>query len=126
MVLGSPGGSRIITITLQTALNMIDHGMQPQEAVDAPRIHHQWLPDVVYAEPFALSPDTRKILEGMGYKIAEQTPWGAAEIVVLPAAKPSDEPASSGNDSRVGGLLRPGHIYGSNDNRRPSGSAVGQ
>ncbi len=45
MVLGSPGGSRIITITLQTALNVIDHAMAPQEAVDAPRIHHQWLPD---------------------------------------------------------------------------------
>lgn len=126
MVLGSPGGSRIITITLETALNMIDHGMLPQEAVDAPRFHHQWLPDVLYAEPFALSPDTRKILEGMGHKITEQTPWGAAEVVVLPAAKPSDEPASSGNDSRLGGLLRPGHIYGANDNRRPSGSAVGE
>ena len=57
-VLGSPGGSRIITIVLETALNMIDYGMQPQEAVDAPRIHHQWLPDAVFAEPFALSPDT--------------------------------------------------------------------
>lgn len=43
LVLGSPGGSRIISITLQTALNIIDHGMPPQEAVNAPRIHHQWL-----------------------------------------------------------------------------------
>ena len=126
MVLGSPGGARIITITLQTALNMIDHGMQPQEAVDAPRIHMQWLPDTLFTEPFALSPDTRSILEGMGYKIVEQTPWGAAEIIVLPVAGSSDGPASSGNDSRSGGAMRPGHIYGANDNRRPAGSAVGQ
>jgi len=126
MVLGSPGGSRIITITLQTMLNMIDHGMQPQEAVDAPRVHHQWLPDMLYAEPFALSPDTRKILEGMGYGITEQTPWGAAEAIVLPGTAASQGPASSGGDSRFGGLMRPGHIYGANDNRRPAGLAVGQ
>lgn len=59
MVVGSPGGSRIITITLQTVLNVIDHGMAPQEAVDAPRIHHQWLPDEVYFEQRGLSADTQ-------------------------------------------------------------------
>ena len=74
MVLGSPGGSRIITITLQTALNVIDHGMAPQEAVDAPRIHHQWLPDEVYYEQRGVSADTLKLLSGMGYKMVEQTP----------------------------------------------------
>jgi gamma-glutamyltranspeptidase / glutathione hydrolase len=126
MVVGSPGGSRIITITLETVLNLIDYGMQPQEAVDAPRVHHQWLPDVLYAEPYALSPDTRKMLETMGYKIQEQTPWGAAELVVLPIAKAAGGPSSSGNDSTFGGQMRTGHIYGANDNRRPSGSAVGE
>ncbi|MDX7568725.1 gamma-glutamyltransferase, partial [Serratia marcescens] len=50
LVLGSPGGSRIISITLQTALNIIEFGMSPQEAVNSPRIHHQWLPDEVYYE----------------------------------------------------------------------------
>ncbi|MBW4290925.1 gamma-glutamyltransferase, partial [Escherichia coli] len=45
MVIGSPGGSRIITITLEAILNVIDHGMNIQEAIDAPRGHHQWLPD---------------------------------------------------------------------------------
>ncbi|RVD63954.1 gamma-glutamyltransferase, partial [Mesorhizobium sp. M4A.F.Ca.ET.029.04.2.1] len=58
MVIGSPGGSRIITITLEAIVNVIDHGMNIQEAIDAPRIHHQWLPDTVYVEPFGLSPDT--------------------------------------------------------------------
>ena len=127
LVLGSPGGSRIITITLETALNMIDYGMEPQEAVDAPRIHHQWLPDEVYAEPFALSPDTVKILTGMGYKITEQTPWGAAELVALPApATSGGGTASSGNDSSFGGKMKPGFVYGANDNRRPAGLAVGE
>ncbi|KID03791.2 gamma-glutamyltransferase [Hafnia alvei] len=126
MVVGSPGGSRIITITLQTVLNVIDHGMAPQEAVDAPRIHHQWLPDEVYFEQRSLSADTQKLLQERGYKLVEQTPWGAAELIMvgLPgAAGVSSE--SSGNDSAVSGKVREGFIYGANDVRRPSGSAVG-
>lgn len=83
MVVGSPGGSRIITITLQTVLNVIDHGMAPQEAVDAPRIHHQWLPDEVYFEQRGLSADTQKLLQERGYKLVEQTPWGAAELIMV-------------------------------------------
>ena len=78
LVAGSPGGSRIITINAQTLINVLDFGMEPQEAVDAPRIHHQWLPDTVYAEPFALSADTQGILRGMGHTIVEQRPWGRA------------------------------------------------
>ncbi|RAS22902.1 gamma-glutamyltransferase 1 [Paraburkholderia bryophila] len=126
MVLGSPGGSRIITITLQTALNVIDYGMVPQDAVDAPRIHHQWLPDEVDYETQGLSPDTLKILQQMGYKMVEQTPWGAAELIM--AGLPGTEAASrvsSGNDSSVSGQVRQGFFYGSNDPRRPAGSAVG-
>lgn len=125
-VLGSPGGSRIITIVLQVILNLVDAGMQPQDAVDAPRIHHQWLPDVVYAEPYALSPDTSRLLRAMGYTVTEQTPWGAAELIAVPPAETQGTPASSGNDSRVGGRMRPGQIYGANDNRRPAGAAAGE
>ncbi|WCM22053.1 gamma-glutamyltransferase [Paraburkholderia bryophila] len=126
MVLGSPGGSRIITITLQTALNVIDYGMVPQDAVDAPRIHHQWLPDEVYYETQGLSPDTLKILQQMGYKMVEQTPWGAAELIMvgLPGTEAASR-VSSGNDSSVSGQVRQGFFYGSNDPRRPAGSAVG-
>ncbi|WP_395827769.1 gamma-glutamyltransferase [Collimonas sp.] len=126
MVLGSPGGSRIIAITLQTALNVIDHGMAPQEAVDAPRIHHQWLPDEVYYETRGLSPDTLKILDGMGYKMKEQTPWGAAELIMigLPGAAGVTS-SSSGNDAGVSGIVRPGFYYGANDTRRPAGAAIG-
>ncbi|MEC5343310.1 gamma-glutamyltransferase [Brenneria populi] len=126
MVLGSPGGSRIITITLQTALNVIDHGMAPQEAVDAPRIHHQWLPDEVYYEQRGLSADTLALLKQRGYKMVEQTPWGAAELIMvgLPGAA-GVAAASSGNDSAVSGKVREGYLYGANDIRRPAGAAIG-
>lgn len=126
MVLGSPGGSRIITITLQTALNVIDHDMAPQEAVDAPRIHQQWLPDEVYYEQRGVSADSLKILNDMGYKMVEQTPWGAAELILvgLPGAA-GVTPANSGNDSAVSGKVREGYLYGANDVRRPAGSAIG-
>ncbi|HEV7817232.1 MAG TPA: gamma-glutamyltransferase [Janthinobacterium sp.] len=126
MVVGSPGGSRIITITLEAALNVIDYDMSPQEAVDAPRIHHQWLPDQVYYETRGLAPDTLKILGDMGYKMTEQTPWGATELIMmgLPDAA-GVSPASSGNDSGVSGKVLPGFMYGANDARRPAGSAAG-
>ena len=67
MVVGTPGGSRIITATLHTIVNVIDYGMNIQEAVDAPRFHQQWLPETTNIEHFAISPDTKKILEGMGH-----------------------------------------------------------
>ena len=99
LVLGSPGGSRIISITLETAINMLDHGMEPQAAVDAPRLHHQWLPDMLYAEPYALSPDTKERLVAMGYKITEQVPWGAVELIAIGRANPvASTTASSSND----------------------------
>ncbi len=86
MVIGSPGGARIITITLEAILNVIDHGMTIQEAIDAPRIHHQWLPDIVYAEPHALSPDTVRILTSMGHKVQDDPGgpvWGAAAGILV-------------------------------------------
>lgn len=126
MVLGSPGGSRIITITLQTALNVIDHGMAPQEAVDAPRIHHQWLPDEVYYEQRGVSADSLNLLKKMGYKMVEQNPWGAAELILVGLAGVEGvSPANSGNDSAVSGKVREGYLYGANDVRRPAGAAIG-
>ncbi|WP_045046025.1 gamma-glutamyltransferase [Rouxiella chamberiensis] len=126
MVLGSPGGSRIITITLETALNVIDFGMPPQEAVNAPRIHHQWLPDEVYYEQRGVSTDSLNLLQKMGYKMVEQTPWGAAELIMvgLPGAA-GVTPQSSGNDAAVSGKVREGYLYGANDVRRPAGAAIG-
>jgi len=126
LVIGSPGGSRIITTTLETAIDIIDYGMEPQEAVDAARIHEQWLPDVVYYEPYGLSADTLKILASEGYKMVQQTPWGAAELIEvgLPGLA-ADASQSSGNDAAVSGKVRVGYFYGANDERRPAGEALG-
>ncbi len=126
LVLGSPGGPRIITITLLTALNVIDYGMELQEAVDAPRFHHQFLPDEVFVEPHGISPDTATLLAGMGHKLTTQSPWGAAEaIAVGPQRATQAGAASSGNDAAVSGRMRPGLFYGANDDRRPAGAAIG-
>ena len=126
LVLGSPGGSRIITIVLEVLLDVADYGMGIADAVDAPRFHHQWLPDVVYQEPRALSPDTARLLRGMGYKIVEQTPWGAAECIEIAPAALSAKPASSGGDGEQGGTLVPGLRYGAHDVRRSAGAAVAE
>lgn len=127
MVVGSPGGSRIITINAQAIMNMLDHGMEPQAVVDAPRIHHQWLPDEIYAEPFALSADTLAVLKGMGHTVTVQVPWGAQELIAIRGASPGGKVAeSSGNDASRTEGMRPGLIYGANDNRRPAGAAVGE
>jgi gamma-glutamyltranspeptidase/glutathione hydrolase len=126
MVLGSPGGSRIITIVLEAIMNVVDHGMQVQEAVNMPRLHHQWLPDQISAEPFAISPDTAKALTYMGYKIVEQTPWGAAETILIgPAVDATAAQATSGNDAMAGSKPIPGRLYGAHDDRRAAGAAVG-
>jgi gamma-glutamyltranspeptidase/glutathione hydrolase len=68
MVVGGPGGGRIITSVLQTFLNVVDFGMNAQDAVDAPRFHHQWNPDHLTMEA-GFSPDTIKLLEGRGHRV---------------------------------------------------------
>lgn len=68
---GARGGPRIISAVLQSVINVIDHGMNIQEAIDAPRIHHQWFPDQIYYEQYGISFDTRKILESYGHKFAD-------------------------------------------------------
>ena len=107
-------------------MNVVDHGMQVEEAVNMPRIHHQWLPDTIYAEPFALSPDTAQLLGAMGHGITEQMPWGAVEAILVGTPDATGATAaSSGDDSTHGGGLRPGALYGVNDARRPAGAAIG-
>jgi gamma-glutamyltranspeptidase/glutathione hydrolase len=64
---GSPGGPTIINTVLQVIVNVIDYGMNIQEAVDAPRFHHQWMPDEIRYEPFGLNADTRNELERRGH-----------------------------------------------------------
>jgi len=66
--IGTPGGTTIINTVLQIISNVIDHGMNLQEAIDSPRIHHQWLPDKILDEPLGLSADTRRALEARGHQ----------------------------------------------------------
>jgi gamma-glutamyltranspeptidase/glutathione hydrolase len=68
--LGARGGPRIISAVMQSVINVIDHGMDIQEAIDSPRVHHQWLPDELFYEPYGLSPDTMAILAEFGHKFS--------------------------------------------------------
>jgi gamma-glutamyltranspeptidase/glutathione hydrolase len=118
-VLGTPGGSRIITTVLEILVNVIDHGMTLQEAVDAPRIHHQWLPDTLAAEPFALSADTVKSLTRMGYRVVPLEPWRTGNAAEAIGIAPADAA-----QAKAWGFPRPGVLYGASDSRAPAGSAA--
>ena len=113
MVVGTPGGSRIITAVLHTLLNVIDYGMNVQEAVDAPRFHQQWLPDVTNMENFAISPDTRKLLEAAGHKLGAPQPANHLAAVLIGAPSLGGKPVGKNR------------FYGANDPRRNSGLALG-
>jgi gamma-glutamyltranspeptidase/glutathione hydrolase len=69
LVLGSPGGKRIITTVAQVVSNVVDFNFSVKEAVEAPRFHHQWKPDEILAERLAISPETRTRLARMGHKV---------------------------------------------------------
>ena len=126
MSIGSPGGPRIITAVLEAILNVIDYGMTIQEAVDAPRIHHQWLPDTVFIERFALSADTRALLEQRGYHFSESGPGTVAEGILVGAPRLAPPGFGEGRsvDARTPEL--PGAtLFGAHDPRGFAGAAVG-
>lgn len=77
---GSPGGSRIINVVLQMIVNMVDHNLTVAEATVAPRIHHQWFPDVLHVEK-GFSPDTIRLLASRGHKVAKQSAMGSTQTV---------------------------------------------
>jgi gamma-glutamyltranspeptidase/glutathione hydrolase len=83
MVTGSPGGRTIINTVIMTLLNVMDFGMNAQEAVDAGRIHHQWLPDRLSVERFGFSADTIAQLKAIGHDVREVTNQGVAEVIVF-------------------------------------------
>ncbi len=83
MVTGTPGGRTIINTVMQTILNVVDHGMNAQEAVDAGRMHHQWLPDRINYERQKFSPDSLRLLEARGHTLNEIAAQGAAEVIVV-------------------------------------------
>jgi gamma-glutamyltranspeptidase / glutathione hydrolase len=102
--LGSPGGSTIITVVLQVILNVLDFNMNIKQAIDAPRIHHQWYPDRIDYEPFGLTLDVKDNLTGRGHNLGSVRNLGLVEGILINQEK--------------------GIIYGSSDSRG-HGSAEG-
>ena len=101
LVLGSPGGSRIITTVLQVALNVMEHDMNVAQAVNSPRIHHQWLPEVLMMEK-GFGPDTERLLEEKGYRLYPSRTMGSVQAI----------------------LKEGEYFYGAADPRRPSSGAI--
>jgi gamma-glutamyltranspeptidase / glutathione hydrolase len=102
---GSPGGPTIINTVLDVITNVVDYGMNIQQAIDAPRIHHQWLPDELVFEPYGLSGDTQTALTARGHKLAKPRYLGDAEGIMI--------------EEKTGMRL------GATDPRRSDGLAVG-
>lgn len=83
LVVGSPGGGRIITSVLQTIINIIDHDLDLAQAIDNPRIHHQWFPDEIQAEKNSMNPESEKSLKEMGYAIKEISDFGRIDAILF-------------------------------------------
>lgn len=113
MVLGTPGGSRIITTVLLTLINVIDYGMDVQQAVDTPRFHQQWLPDMTHVEPDTLSPEADKTLQGWGHKFGSLRYAGHVAAILIGAPSLDGKPVGKNR------------FYGASDSRRNTGLALG-
>jgi gamma-glutamyltranspeptidase/glutathione hydrolase len=104
LITGSPGGSRIISTTLQVIMNVIDHKMNIQTAVNSPRVHHQWWPDEIRIEQ-GISPDTIKLLTNMGHKVVQKSAMGGSQSILI------DQES--------------GRLYGAADPRQSTSKALG-
>ncbi|MBC8083289.1 MAG: gamma-glutamyltransferase, partial [Hymenobacter sp.] len=103
LVVGTPGGSTIITSVLQAILNTLDYGLNAQQAVAAPRLHHQWLPDHLDVEAYALPPAAQDSLRARGYALKPRSAWGRVEIIrVLPDGRLEGGADPRGDDAAAG------------------------
>jgi gamma-glutamyltranspeptidase / glutathione hydrolase len=102
LVVGSPGGPRIISTVLHVLTGIIDYGLDVQQAVDRPRFHHQWLPDTLYLEIGGFAPETVAELKRRGHTIKEESSWSDAQAVMI---DPATGERLGGGDSR--GSARP-------------------
>jgi gamma-glutamyltranspeptidase/glutathione hydrolase len=100
LVLGSPGGPRIITTVANILMGVIDYGLDIQQAVNAPRFHHQWEPDELDIEKFGISPDTVRLLEARGHKVKYDNYWSDGECI---AVDPKTGERLGAPDGRNGG-----------------------
>ncbi|HEX2488481.1 MAG TPA: gamma-glutamyltransferase [Blastocatellia bacterium] len=97
---GSPGGPTIINTVTQVIVNIIDHGMNIQQAIDWPRVHHQWMPDQIVYEPYGLVPDVLNRLKSMGHQFGNQRNMGDAEGVMI---EEKTDVRLGGSDPRLDG-----------------------
>ncbi|HKW74926.1 MAG TPA: gamma-glutamyltransferase [Terriglobales bacterium] len=100
LVLGSPGGPRIITTVANIVMGVVDYGLDIEQAVNAPRFHHQWEPDQIDVEDVGISPDTLKLLEARGHKIKQENYWSDGECI---AVDPRTGELLGASDGRNGG-----------------------
>ncbi len=123
LVMGTPGGATIITTVFQAILNVIDHGMNVQQAVDAPRLHQQWLPDELRYERFALSADAMQALERRGWRLSGPGSWGQADGILVRY----DDWSTTVDPSSLGTLAQQtaGRVYEGGADRRGQNAAVG-
>ena len=103
LITGSPGGSRIITAVLQVIVNVIDRGMTVADAVSAPRVHDQWVPDQVFVEP-GLPDNVLAALQARGDKIVPQRPFTSANSIMI-----TPDAFIGAADPREGGALAVGY-----------------
>lgn len=128
MVIGSPGGPRIITTVLETIINAIDHGMTIAAAIAAPRLHHQWLPDTLFIEKDGVTAEVAAALGRDGYQIRQQGTWSQAEGILIGGPSLTVAPRQSG--LRVLDALEAPQnprlrYFGAADPRGASGAAIG-
>jgi gamma-glutamyltranspeptidase/glutathione hydrolase len=98
-IFGSPGGPRIITTVVQTFLNVVEFGMDIQQAVDFPRVHHQWKPDWLYVEP-EIADSIIVDLEAKGHEVKQRSHWSSAQCIWI---DPSTGQITGGTDKRSEG-----------------------
>ena len=102
LVVGTPGGTTIITSVLQNIINVIDYGMNAHDAINNPKFHHQWQPDRIDVEK-EIPMDIRQQLQAMGYKINERYPWSASEMIRVTGTKKFEAAADKRGDDSVEG-----------------------
>lgn len=123
LVIGTPGGSRIPTHVLQVMLNLIDHGMTLTEAVEAPRIHQQWLPDLTAYERYGLSAETLKDLAARGQKMTEKSYSVQIAAILVGSPRIAGTTPPPADEETV--EIPPAHLFGAIDPRLPMGLAQG-